>query len=161
MVVIAQTNATTQAANRTDETRSCRCVLAGFWCAKGRRIEQYPGDCSTRGDDLRPHFGLRCIISSGLNPTAPLRKLSIATVALLGIVVSAQRTEAQGLTFSLFERYLESFRVEASIPALSATVLQNGSIVWERGFGKRDVESGAPATPDTPYLIGGLSQMFG
>jgi CubicO group peptidase (beta-lactamase class C family) len=90
-----------------------------------------------------------------------LRRLSIATVALLGIVVSAQRAEAQGLTFSLFERYLESFRVEAGIPALSATIAQNGVVVWERGFGKRDVESGAAATPDTPYLIGGLTQMFG
>ena len=80
---------------------------------------------------------------------------------LLGTVVFAQRTEAQGLTFSLFERYLESFRVEAGIPGMSATVVQNGTVVWERGFGRRDVESGAPALPDTPYLIGGMSQTFG
>jgi len=80
---------------------------------------------------------------------------------LLGIVVSAQRTEAQGLTFSLFERYLESFRVEAGIPGISATILQDGVRVWERGLGRRDVESGAPALPETPYLIGGLSQTFG
>jgi CubicO group peptidase (beta-lactamase class C family) len=90
-----------------------------------------------------------------------LRKLSIATAVLLGIVVSPQRTEAQGLTYSLFERYLESFRVEALIPGLSALIVQNSVVVWERGFGKRDVESGAPATPDTPYMIGGLSQTVG
>jgi CubicO group peptidase (beta-lactamase class C family) len=90
-----------------------------------------------------------------------LRRLSIATAVLLGIVVSAQRTEAQGLTFSLFERYLESFRVEANIPGLSALIVQNSVVVWERGFGRRDVESGAPATSDTPYMIGGLSQTFG
>lgn len=80
---------------------------------------------------------------------------------LLSTVVSAQRTEAQGLTFSLFERYLESFRVEANIPGLSALVIQNGVVVWERGMGRRDVESGAPADVHTPYLIGGLSQTFG
>lgn len=80
---------------------------------------------------------------------------------LLGIVVSAQRTEAQELTFSVFERYLESFRIEAGIPGLSATISQNGVVLWERGFGKRDLESGAPATPDTPYLIGGVSEAFG
>ena len=90
-----------------------------------------------------------------------MRRLSIATAALLGIVVSAQRTEAQGLTFSLFERYLESFRVEANIPGLSALIVQNSVVVWEHGFGRRDVESGAAAMPDTPYMIGGLSQMFG
>jgi CubicO group peptidase (beta-lactamase class C family) len=80
---------------------------------------------------------------------------------LLSIVVSAQRTEAQGLTLSLFERYLESFRIEAGIPGISAAIIQNGVVVWERGLGRRDVESGAPALPDTPYLIGGLSQTFG
>jgi CubicO group peptidase (beta-lactamase class C family) len=90
-----------------------------------------------------------------------LHKLSIATAVLLSTLVSAQRTEAQGLTFSLFERYLESFRVEAAIPGLSAAIVQNGAAVWERGFGRRDVESGAPALPDTPYSIGALSQAFG
>jgi len=80
---------------------------------------------------------------------------------LLSTVVSAQRTEAQGLTFSLFERYLESFRVEANIPGISALIIQNGTVVWERGLGRRDVESGAPAELNTPYLIGGLSQTFG
>ena len=80
---------------------------------------------------------------------------------LLSTVVFAQRTEAQGLTFAIFERYLESFRVEAGIPGLSALVIQNSVVVWERGLGRRDVESGAPALPDTPYLVGGLSQTFG
>ena len=80
---------------------------------------------------------------------------------LLSSVVSAQRVEAQELVYSRFESYLESFRAQAGIPAISATVAQNGVVVWERGFGRRDVEAGAPATPDTPYLIGGLSQIFG
>ena len=80
---------------------------------------------------------------------------------LLSTVVFAQRTEAQGLTFAIFERYLESFRVESRIPGLSALVIQNSVVVWERGLGRRDVESGAPALPDTPYLVGGLSQTFG
>jgi CubicO group peptidase (beta-lactamase class C family) len=90
-----------------------------------------------------------------------LLRLSIATAVLLGTVVFPQQTEAQGLSFSLFERYLEAFRMEADIPGLSATIAQNGVVVWERGFGRRDVEAGAAATPETPYQIGGLSQAFG
>ena len=89
-----------------------------------------------------------------------MRRLGIATAVLLGTVVFTQRTEAQALTFSLFERYLDSFRSEANIPGLSATIAQNGVVLWERGFGKRN-DSGAPALPDTPYQIGGLSQTFG
>lgn len=90
-----------------------------------------------------------------------MRRLSIATAVLLSTIVFALRTEAQGLTFSLFERYLESFRVEAGIPGISALIIQNRDVVWARGLGRRDVESGAPADLNTPYLIGGLSQTFG
>lgn len=90
-----------------------------------------------------------------------MRRLSIATVVLLGTVVFGQRTEAQTLTFSLFERYLDAFRLASGIPGMSAAILQNGVIVWQRGFGRRDVEGALPATPDTPYLLGGLSQVFG
>jgi CubicO group peptidase (beta-lactamase class C family) len=93
-----------------------------------------------------------------------LRIFSIATAVLVGTVVFAQQVHAQAdaqLTFSLFERYLESFRAEAGIPGLSATIAQHGVVLWERGFGKRDLESAAPAVPDTPYMIGGLSQAFG
>lgn len=68
------------------------------------------------------------------------------------------RPAAQSLSLPLFERYLESLRTEAGIPGLSAAVLQNGVIVWEQGFGRRDVESGAPATADTPYVLGDTSQ---
>ena len=97
----------------------------------------------------------------GIYPYSSLHRLSLITAALLGTVVCAQRVEAQGLAYSRLESYLESFRVEAGIPGMSATVAQNGVVVWERGFGRRDVESAALAAPDTPYLIGGLSQAFG
>jgi CubicO group peptidase (beta-lactamase class C family) len=90
-----------------------------------------------------------------------VRRLSIATVVLLGIVVLEGRVEAQALTFSLFEKYLDSFRAAAGIPGMSGAVVQNGVVVWQRGFGRRDVEAGHPAGPETPYLIGGLSQTFG
>jgi len=99
--------------------------------------------------------------SGDLPISHPVRRLSIATAVLLGTLVFGQRTDAQTLTFSLFERYLDAFRLEAGIPGMSATVVQNGVVLWEHGFGRRDIEAALPATPDTPYLIGGLSQAFG
>jgi CubicO group peptidase (beta-lactamase class C family) len=44
---------------------------------------------------------------------------------------------------------------------MSGAVVQNGNVVWQRGFGRRDVEASQPAGPETPYLIGGLSQTVG
>jgi CubicO group peptidase (beta-lactamase class C family) len=84
-----------------------------------------------------------------------------ATVALLLAGLMGGGLSAQTLTTSLFGSHLDSFRERANIPGLSAAIVQNGVTVWARGFGRRDVDSGAPATPDTPYLIGELSQALG
>jgi CubicO group peptidase (beta-lactamase class C family) len=95
-------------------------------------------------------------------PTYSLRRLLIvASVALVTSLMPGQQSSAQTLTFSIFERYLDSLRVEAGIPGLSAAVLQKGVIVWERGFGRQDVDAAVAATPDTPYVIGDVSQTMG
>ena len=83
-------------------------------------------------------------------------RLSIVVLALaLGI---ANEASAQTLTLSLFERYLETLRVQAGIPGLSGAVIQGGVVVWERGLGLQDVGGRIPATPDTPYAIANMSQ---
>ncbi|MFN2446409.1 MAG: serine hydrolase domain-containing protein [Vicinamibacterales bacterium] len=77
----------------------------------------------------------------------------LAATAALG-----QRSAAQPIAFPLFERYVESLRQQTGIPGLSAAIVQGGRIVWEAGLGSRDVEGALPATPDTPYPIGDLTQ---
>src|SRR5688572_32909971 len=44
---------------------------------------------------------------------------------------------------------------------MSALVLLDGVEVWSAGFGRADIENGVRPTPDTPYLIGDLSQTIG
>jgi len=84
-----------------------------------------------------------------------------AVIAVSLLVLCGQRPSAQSLTFSLFERYLDSLRVQAGIPGLSALILQDGVIVWERGFGRADVERALEPTSFTGFQIGGLSQTMG
>jgi CubicO group peptidase (beta-lactamase class C family) len=84
----------------------------------------------------------------------------VAVIALVAIVALCNGAAAQNLAFSLFERYLESLRVQVGIPAVSAAILQDGQTVWERGFGMADLESSIAARPDTPYLVGDLTQVF-
>src|SRR3954470_8856246 len=88
----------------------------------------------------------------------PLRKLRLPIVVLAIALGSAHEASAQTLTLSLFERYLDALRVQAGIPAVSGAVLQNGVVVWEKGFGRPDVTVATPATADTPYAIAGMSQ---
>jgi CubicO group peptidase (beta-lactamase class C family) len=65
-----------------------------------------------------------------------------------------------GYVLTLFEQYLDSFRQNAGIPGLSGAIVSNGQIIWEKGQGYQDVENLVRATPDTPYLIGDLTQTF-
>jgi CubicO group peptidase (beta-lactamase class C family) len=89
-----------------------------------------------------------------------VRKAAAAIVVSLLVLFGSQPT-AQSLTSSLLERYLESLRVQAGIPGMSALVLQDGVVVWERGFGRADIERNIEPTSFTPYPIGGLSQTIG
>ena len=60
---------------------------------------------------------------------------------------------------SAFEGYIELLRQRAS-PGLSGVLIQDGAIAWERGLGFANVESSVPARPDTPYLVGDLTEAF-
>ncbi len=80
----------------------------------------------------------------------------IAFALALASVQARQNQAAAGLI--PFESYLESLRVQAGIPGMSAALIQDGQIVWERGLGFQNQESRIRATPDTPYPVAGLSE---
>jgi CubicO group peptidase (beta-lactamase class C family) len=91
------------------------------------------------------------------------RTVFLRLVTLLLVVVAVPRPGVaadQGYVLLRFEQYLDSLRQQAGIPGLSALLLQDGEVVWERGFGMQDVEASIRATPDTPYFIGDLTQVF-
>ena len=78
------------------------------------------------------------------------------TLGMTGVY--ARQFQVNVLTASPFESYLESLRAQAGIPGMSAALVQNGQIVWERGFGFQNQESRIRATSDTPYPIADISQ---
>jgi CubicO group peptidase (beta-lactamase class C family) len=90
-----------------------------------------------------------------------VRKLGLLFGALIGVAVSGQPSSAQNLTYALFEQALESLRVEAGIPGMSAAIVQDRIVAWARGLGRQDVEGNIAARPDTPYVVGSLAQTLG
>ena len=90
------------------------------------------------------------------------RRLAATTVVLtlmaLAGLAAWQNPPAPVLASPPFEAYLEPLRVQAGIPGLSAILIQDGDVVWERGFGFQNQEARIRATPDTPYLVADLSQ---
>ncbi len=85
----------------------------------------------------------------------------VVASAFLFATALAPVANAQSLTFGLFERYLDALRLELKIPGLSAAVVQNGKIVWDGGFGSRDVAASLPVAADTPFPVANLSETFG
>lgn len=83
-----------------------------------------------------------------------------ATVVLLLVAVGGTHARQNPVPFVSppIEAYLEPLRQQAGIPGLSAAILLDGEIVWERGYGFQNQETRLRATPDTPYLVADLSQ---
>jgi CubicO group peptidase (beta-lactamase class C family) len=65
---------------------------------------------------------------------------------------------AQGLSFALFERYLDALREQTGIPGLGAAIVQNGTIRWSAGLGFASVATSTRVTEITPFPIADLSQ---
>ena len=62
------------------------------------------------------------------------------------------------LVYARLGSYLEALRVQAGIPGMSAAIVGETDIVWERGFGRQDLDRAIPALPDTPFHLDGLGQ---
>jgi CubicO group peptidase (beta-lactamase class C family) len=65
-----------------------------------------------------------------------------------------------GSTLPVLESYLEALRLQAGIPGMSAAVVRDGEVAWDRGFGYENVAARVRATPDTPYLVGDVAETF-
>ena len=90
-----------------------------------------------------------------------MRRLFPATLVMLGLAAAVPA--GQGLIFTpngilpVLDSYLEALRTQAGIPGMSAAVIKDGVILWEKGYGFQNVNARIRATPDTPYLVGDLS----
>ena len=96
-----------------------------------------------------------------MRPRSAVLAVLLALAAVSGGRVrlqADQQTRAALLASPPIEHYLEALRIQAGIPGLSAAVVQDGELVWERGFGFQNVEARIRAVPETPYFVGGLSQ---
>jgi CubicO group peptidase (beta-lactamase class C family) len=89
------------------------------------------------------------------------RCVGVTTTAwAVAICLAVLPASGQRNAIDTFERYLAALVREAGIPGLSAAVLVDGSVIWERGFGYADLERKIPARPDTPYPIASLTKTF-
>jgi CubicO group peptidase (beta-lactamase class C family) len=87
------------------------------------------------------------------------RSLVVLTIAVL-LILHVPLGAADDLLYARFGDYVESLRAQAGIPGLAAVIVGRNDIVWERAFGKRDVERSDPSRTDTPFHVDGVTQVF-
>lgn len=59
-----------------------------------------------------------------------------------------------------FEKFVETIMEKEQIPGVAVALSQNGNIIYERGFGVRDIATLAPVTPETVFGIASVSKSF-
>ena len=93
-------------------------------------------------------------------------KMRAAMVLMLGhVLVSAGpaiASEAEmaprSAALAEFEAFLEEFRQERSIPALTAVIVADGEVAWERAYGFSDDEGEIPTTTETTFSIASVTK---
>ena len=79
------------------------------------------------------------------------------------LVLMATRARGQAPAFTPFgiipvlDAYLDSLRQQAGIPGMSAALVREGTVIWDKGYGFQNLSARQVATPDTPYLVGDLT----
>jgi CubicO group peptidase (beta-lactamase class C family) len=85
-----------------------------------------------------------------------------ALAAILVLVSTGPSAQQPSVTpggiLPVLDTYLESLRQQLGIPGMSAAVLKDGVIVFEKGYGFSNLATRERATPDTPYLVGDVSE---
>src|SRR5262245_11416337 len=102
-----------------------------------------------------------------LKEVAQRSKSLAKIVVVLTLLVSACAASAQTNPTSKdkkqldqFEKQVDALRERLKIPGLSAVIVKDQKVLWEKGFGFADVENHIPATPDTLYSIASITKTF-
>src|SRR5271169_5846781 len=88
------------------------------------------------------------------------RFLGLAAVALLvALPAFAEEAKPPANLQQLDHQLGDAFR-KGKIPGASVAIVENGAVVFTKGYGYADVARKIPATADTPFRAGSISKSF-
>lgn len=62
--------------------------------------------------------------------------------------------------FDGFDAFMATIMQKWHVPGMAVAVVQNDAVIYQQGFGLRDVEKNLPVTPETVFAIGSSTKAF-
>jgi CubicO group peptidase (beta-lactamase class C family) len=87
------------------------------------------------------------------------RPVLILTAAM-SLASSVLIRASDDLVLDRFARYLDSLRTQAGIPGLAAAIIGSNSVMWERAFGRQNIDRSEFVRTDTPFHLDGGMQIL-
>ncbi|HEX4682104.1 MAG TPA: serine hydrolase domain-containing protein [Gemmatimonadaceae bacterium] len=81
-------------------------------------------------------------------------------IALLGLATLATAARAQTVDPARLDSIIRKTVADKHIVGLSVGVMQNGKVILDKGYGVRDLASGAPVTAQTMFAVGSVTKQF-
>ncbi len=90
-----------------------------------------------------------------------MRAAPLVAVCLLPFALGAALKRAQPAErFAEYESVVRRVMTRDQIPGVAIGIVEQGQVIYARGFGYRDVEKRLPVTPDTLFALGSCSKAF-
>jgi CubicO group peptidase (beta-lactamase class C family) len=87
-----------------------------------------------------------------------LPTLALASLACAGAPALARQAVSD--PFAQAEHAIRAEMTQAGIPGAAVAVVVGDRVMWTRGFGVANAETGTPVTPDTLFQIGSITKSF-
>lgn len=87
----------------------------------------------------------------------------IAVTALLALPAAAGELAEHPRVadaIALLDLWIEEQRAYHHLPGIAIGVVYDQELVWAKGYGVSDLESGAPVTPETVFRVGSITKLF-
>jgi D-alanyl-D-alanine carboxypeptidase len=79
---------------------------------------------------------------------------------LIALLALATAVRAQSVNPARLDSIIRKTVADKHIVGLSVGVMQNGKVILDKGYGVRDLASGAPVTPQTMFAVGSVTKQF-
>jgi CubicO group peptidase (beta-lactamase class C family) len=89
-----------------------------------------------------------------------LRRMLVALLVAICVAPSGREVSGQAGLSDDFAPLVRRLMARDQIPGVAVGVVEQGQLVFVRGFGYRDLEARLPVTPDTLFPLGSCSKAF-